>query len=248
MRKILFYIFLIIFILKSFSAISFAENKTDFPSKELSNRIKTMGKEDTEPVDFYAENLDYRKETNLLVGEGSVDMQYKGMSLQADRAEYNTETGDVKATGNVVVEDGTSVLFCESLELNLKTQIGVIYNGELFLEPTYYLTGVEIRRLGVDKYKIINGYYTACQKPVPEWSIKTSEATAEVEGMLHAKDASFAIKKVPVFYFPHLLVPIKTKRATGLLFPKIGSSTRNGFRWYQPFFWALTDYADATFN
>ena len=235
-------------ILKSLTVISFAEKTADFASEKISDRIKAMGKDDTIPVDFYAENLDYRKDENLLIGEGSVDIQYRGMSLQADRAEYNLETGNVKATGNVVVEDGSSVLFCESMDLNIKTQIGVIYNGELFLEPTYYLTGVEIRRLGVDKYKIINGYYTACQKPVPEWSIKTSEATAEVEGMLHAKDASFAIKKVPVFYFPHLLVPIKTKRATGLLFPKIGSSTRNGFRWYQPFFWALTDYADATFN
>ena len=133
MRKRLFYTFLIFLILKSFSAISFAEDKTDFPSKELSNRIKTMGKDDTEPVDFYAENLDYKKDISLLVGEGSVDMQYKGMSLQADRAEYNLETSEVKATGNVVVEDGSSVLFCESLELNLKTQIGVIYNGEVFL-------------------------------------------------------------------------------------------------------------------
>lgn len=248
MRKKFFYILLILLILNSLTSISFAEKKTDFPSEEISSRIKVMGKDTTEPVDFYAENLDYKKDENLLVGEGSVDIQYRGMSLQADRAEYNMETGNVKATGNVVVEDGSSVLFCESLDLNLKTQIGVIYNGEVFLEPTYYLTGVEIKRLGVDKYKVINGYYTACQKPVPEWSIKTSEATAEVEGMLHAKDSFLEIKKVPVFYFPYLLLPIKTKRTTGLLAPKIGFSTRNGFRWSQPFFWALTDYADATFN
>jgi len=248
MKRKIFFLFLTLIIFKALTILSLAKDKLEFPAEEFSKRIKGIGKEDTEPVNFYAENLDYRRYENLLIGEGSVDIEYQGMSLQADRVEYNTETGDALASGNVVVEDGSSVLFCESLELNLKTRIGVIYNGELFLEPTYYLTGVEIRRLGLDKYKIINGYYTACQKPVPAWSIRTSEATAEVEGMLHAKGASFAVKKIPVFYSPYLLLPIKTKRATGILPPKFGYSTRNGLRWNQPFFWAINDYADATFS
>ena len=248
MKRKIFLLFLTLLILKISVSLSFAEDRPGNPMKTATKHFKGIGKEDTEPVDFYAESLEFRREVNLLIGEGSVDIEYRGISLQADRVEYNIETGDTKARGNVVVEDGTSILFCESIELNLKTKLGIIYNGELFLEPTYYLTGVEIRRLGLDRYEIINGYYTACQKTVPEWSIKVSEATAEVEGMLHAKGASFAIKKIPVLYLPYLLFPIKTKRATGLLFPRFGSSTRSGIRWYQPFFWAINDYSDATFS
>ena len=247
MKRKIFFLFLAILILKTFLSLSFAGDQPENPVKGAAKHFKGIGKEDTEPVNFYAESLEYRREQNLIIGEGSVDIEYRGISLQADRAEYNVETGDTRARGNVVVEDGASVLFCESLELNLKTKLGIIYNGELFLEPTYYLTGVEIKRLGLDRYEIKNGYYTACQKTVPEWSIKASEATVEVEGTLHAKGASFALKKVPVIYLPYLIFPIKTKRATGLLFPKFGASTRSGLRMYQPFFWAINDYSDATF-
>ncbi|RMF98562.1 MAG: LPS-assembly protein LptD [Candidatus Schekmanbacteria bacterium] len=197
-------------------------------------------------VRFYGGNLDFQRDKNLIIGRDAVDIEYRGMDLQADYVEYNLETADVKARGNVVVEDGTSVLFCEELELNLRTRTGIIRNGELFLEPTYYLTGVELRRLGFDRYKIVNGYYTACQAETPAWTVKSKEADAQVNGFLTAKGSSLEIKKVPVFYSPYLLFPIKKDRSTGFLVPRIGYSQRKGLRWKQPFFWAMSDYSDLT--
>lgn len=216
--------------------------------ERFEERFKSIEIEKGENVNFYGETLDYLRDDNLLIGRGAVDIEYEGMNLQADYVEYNLETADVKARGNVVVEDGSSVLFCEEINFNIKTKIGVIYNGEVFLEPTYYLTGVEIRRLGLERYKVIKGYYTACQAEVPAWSIKTSEADAEVNGLLKAKDSSFQIKHIPVLYSPLLYFPLKKDRSTGFLLPKVGYSQRKGARWKQPFFWAFNDYSDATFT
>jgi len=197
-------------------------------------------------VRFYGGTLDFIREKNIVIGRGAVDIEYKGMDLQADYVEYNLETADVKARGNVAVEDGSSILFCEELELNLRTRTGIIRQGELFLEPTYYLTGVELRRLGFDRYKVIDGYYTACQAESPAWTVKSKEADAQVGGFLTAKGSSLRIKKVPVFYSPYLLFPLKKDRSTGFLMPRIGYSKRKGLRWQQPFFWAMSDYSDLT--
>lgn len=238
-RKILFAVIILFFVLPFNSGAAQFEDSgvKKFESMEF-------GLEDE--VRFYGGTLDFIREKNLVIGRDAVDIEYRGMDLQADYVEYNLETADVKARGNVAVEDGSSILFCEELELNLRTRTGIIRKGELFLEPTYYLTGVELRRLGFDKYKVIDGYYTACQAETPAWTVKSGEANAEVRGYLTTKDSSLQIKKIPVFYSPYLLFPLKRDRSTGFLAPRVGYSQRKGLRWKQPFFWAMSDYSDLT--
>ena len=47
-------------------------------------------------------------------------------------------------------------------------------------------------------------------------------------------------------YFPYLIFPIKQKRETGVLFPYLGFSSSEGFKYRQPFFWVIDDYKDMT--
>ena len=68
-----------------------------------------------------------------------------------------------------------------------------------------------------------------------------------VEGYGFVNHAALRVKQVPVLYSPFLAFPVKLKRQTGLLAPQIGSSDRKGFEYTQPFFWAISDSADATF-
>ena len=51
---------------------------------------------------------------------------------------------------------------------------------------------------------------------------------------------------VPVFYLPYGFFPLRSDRQSGFLFPKFGHSTKEGFRFQQPFYWAPSRSTDAT--
>src|SRR3546814_10249425 len=54
------------------------------------------------------------------------------------------------------------------------------------------------------------------------------------------------VGKVPVLYVPWFPFPIDNRRRTGLLYPGIGSSGRNGFDYRQPIYLNLAPNYDAT--
>lgn len=70
----------------------------------------------------------------------------------------------------------------------------------------------------------------------------------EIGHYLFADHARLYLGKIPVLYTPKLIVPIKTERQTGLLPPKVGYSSTDGFTYYQPFFWAISRSKDATIS
>jgi LPS-assembly protein len=51
-----------------------------------------------------------------------------------------------------------------------------------------------------------------------------------------------------VLWSPYLVLPVKSQRQTGFLFPKFGASTEHGYRYIQPFFWAINRSADMTLS
>src|SRR3546814_9428409 len=57
---------------------------------------------------------------------------------------------------------------------------------------------------------------------------------------------SLRVGKVPVLYVPWFPFPIDNRRRTGLLYPGIGSSGRNGFDYRQPIYLNLAPNYDAT--
>ena len=69
-----------------------------------------------------------------------------------------------------------------------------------------------------------------------------------IEGYGQVWHPSFRVKNFPVLYFPYMIFPAKTKRQSGLLMPDPGYSTRDGLTLNLPFFWAISDNTDATFN
>jgi LPS-assembly protein len=192
-----------------------------------------------------AERLERRAAERLVVGEGVVVVRHKEMRLAADRAVYNEGTKDLVADGNVVFESGPDRLQGEHLELNLETRIGFVEHGQGFVQ-TYYFTGERIEKQGPDRYFIRSGTFTTCEGVLPDWSFHTTSADVTVDEYLHAWNPSLHVKRVPVFYFPYAVFPVKPDRSTGLLIPGVNYSNRDGLVVRNAFYWAPRDNYDAT--
>jgi LPS-assembly protein len=198
-------------------------------------------------VSVLADRLEEVGPDNLLVATGNVEITRGNARLIADRVEINRETGDAVAQGRVIFYDGEDQLTGRRIDYNLKTGTGVVYDSEARVAPFYRIGGERMDRLGESVYQIRKGVFTTCEDDPPTWAVKFGDANADLEDFVWGTDASFWVKNIPLIpYFPIFAAAIRRERQTGFLFPKLGNSSSKGFQLELPFYWAISDSADAT--
>jgi LPS-assembly protein len=202
------------------------------------------------PTHIQADTLIYSKETRTYEGKGSVVIVQGPNRLEADEATLSVDTGQVTAVGRVHLNDGLSDIHGERLEFNFNTTKGVIFHGRLFiLEGNFTVDAQVMERLSEEQYRLEDASFTTCSvlegERVP-WQFKADKAELEVEGFLYARNVRFCILDVPVMYMPAVLWPAKRERATGFLMPVMGTSSVQGFKIREAFFWNISPSQDAT--
>ncbi len=167
-----------------------------------------------------AEQLVYDKEKERYTAEGSIRYQGSGLRLTADRAE-----GD-QATDTHTLED---------IDYQLLEQRG---NGGA---KSVVMAG----KIG----SLRGATYSTCPPGSRHWEVRANRIDVDTEeGMAVARGATLRVGKVPVLYLPWFMFPTDERRRTGLLFPSISNSSRNGFDYRQPIYLNLAPNYDATLN
>jgi lipopolysaccharide assembly outer membrane protein LptD (OstA) len=192
-----------------------------------------------------ANSLEYvRDDYAVLMGE--VKIKYQDLELSADAAEIDLKTRIVNAHGHVVLDQGPRRLTGESLIFDLGAKTGTLKEATGQVKPDYYFVGREVIKTGPDTYEVVDGTFTSCSQPVPDWSFRLGHATVEVEGYSHIRRASLRVKKAPVLYFPYMVWPVKSERSSGLLIPNVGYSDRRGAELGLAYFQTLGRSYDTT--
>ena len=77
--------------------------------------------------------------------------------------------------------------------------------------------------------KLSGAEFTTCPLGQEMWKLKASEVSLDQDEVFgEAWNASLWIKDVPIFYVPYMSFPIKDERKSGLLYPTMGYSNRDG--------------------
>jgi LPS-assembly protein len=201
-------------------------------------------------IDITADKLSSGNGSNQIEASGNVEIKREGTTLKADEVRFNRATQDVEAKGKVTVDDPEwKVKSAESMQFNLGQETGVIHNGDLFLEQGHVsMSGRRFEKFGGQSYHVDDGFFTTClcESGRPSWKFSADELDLALDGVGTVKHGYFYILDVPVFYLPLGYFPLNTERQTGLLFPRFGHSSKDGFRFQQPFFWAISRDSDAT--
>lgn len=202
------------------------------------------------PIHIQADQLTYHKATRTYEGKGSVVVVQGPIRLEADEAMLDVGTGQVRASGGVHLNDGFRDIHGDRMDFNVNTTKGVIFHGRLFvLEGNFTVDARVMERLSDEHYRIEEASFTTCsllEGETAPWRFRAEKAELEVEGFLYARHTKFCILDVPVFYMPAVLFPAKRERATGLLFPVLGASSKQGFKIRQALFWDISPSQDAT--
>jgi LPS-assembly protein len=201
------------------------------------------------PINVTADVLRVEESGARVEAKGKVELRREETILKADEVRVNRITQEVEAKGKVSVEDPEWRMKGEAVRLNLQKETGEIQAGEIFLERGHLsVSGKRFEKFAGQAYHIDEGFFTTClcESGPPSWKIGASEVELTPDGTGIVRGGTFYVADIPVFYLPYAFFPVRTERQSGFLFPKIGSSSREGFKFEQPFFWAISKSSDAT--
>lgn len=193
-----------------------------------------------------AQNLDSDLDRRITELSGQVQILYDQQFLKCDRAVINESTQVIELYGNLVINSPQAYIEGDQATLNLKDDTGIIMSGFIKSGQVIF-EGRIIRKTGPDQYEAETGYYTACTTCPPAWAFRGSRIRAEIGGYAYIKNSVLEFGKVPVFWLPYLVVPLKSERQTGLLIPSLEFKGGDDVAVTSQFFWAISRSQDATF-
>jgi LPS-assembly protein len=200
------------------------------------------------PIHLTADRIESLQDEKLYRAEGAVVLTQGATELTAERLQIDAITGKITAEGAVHLNDGANRAAAERIELALQTGLGILTHARLFLPKENYLLEAErMARTDGDRYELERASFTPCGCD-PDWRIRARHLRVRLEGYLTLRNLTFYAGDWPVFYLPYFIYPAGTERKSGLLVPRVGFSSRDGFRYRQEFFWAISPYRDATLS
>jgi len=184
-----------------------------------------------------------------LTVSGHVILRRGDQFLGTDNLEYAQDTGTYIAIGNVRYQDAGLRILADRLQGNQSTNAHTIDNVRYQL--------IERRGNGASARAEMSGHlghlyhstYSTCPPSERRWELRARQIDVNTHtGMGVARGAKFHIGQVPVLYVPWLAFPIDERRVSGLLYPRISRSSRNGLDWMQPVYLNLAPNYDMTLS
>ncbi|MDO8785535.1 MAG: LPS assembly protein LptD [Syntrophales bacterium] len=201
------------------------------------------------PVNIEADSIAYNRAEDTYRAEGNVFIKFSGGVITADSVVLNKAANNALAQGHVMMKSEGDILEGERVIFDIATKKGVVYRGKVFMEKNhFYLGGEKIEKKSETTYNIKEATVTTCDGDAPDWQLTARELDVTVDGYGTLKHGKFLVKGFPLLYIPYLIFPAKTTRQSGFLFPRIAYSLdRHGLDIELPFYWAISESADATF-
>ena len=175
---------------------------------------------------------------------GDTKVLYGNYKLKADRLVYLKNRALLIAEGNVFLSDGKEVfLRAKKLIYHFPNKVIELFNVKGKVKKSYI--NASYLRVKGEIFIFKKACATKCSNRSAEICAKRFIFNRQ-EGEGVAYSATVKVERVPIFYSPYY--SFLTKRKTGFLVPKLGIDSYGDFFYRQPFFWAVSPYADLTFT
>ncbi|MEZ5928084.1 MAG: putative LPS assembly protein LptD [Parvularculaceae bacterium] len=207
---------------------------------------------------FEADFVSRETETSPIIAQGNVRAYFGERYLIADKLSYDP-TGDIViAEGNVSITDANmETAFAGRVELTGDLRDGIAENFSALLAQNAKLAAdTAVQEQGA-RTRLTKAIYTACDvckengdAKTPTWAMRALRVTRDRERrVVQFHHAFFEIKGVPIFYLPFVQAPDPSvERQSGFLTPVVGASSRLGFNFELPYYFAISNHQDATFS
>jgi LPS-assembly protein len=206
------------------------------------------------PLFVSGQRLDARPDLDLVI-EGAAVLRKQGLSIKAQRIEYDQSQNTLKAQGNVKITREGNTFEGPSLSLQADS-----FQGQ-FLRPKFSLIkgggqgeASVVEFVDPQRAIIRNASYTTCtrvQGPswLPEWVLKAASLQVnEEDNTIQATNLQLRFMDVPILAAPSLTFPLSSTRQSGFLAPLVGIDTVSGIEVSSPYYWNIAPNRDATLS
>ena len=197
------------------------------------------------PTDIIGDQFTGTEQQRVI--EGNVALTRGDQFLGTDNLTFDTETNRYKAQGSVRYQDSGMRLVAESAEGDQEADSHDVRNVRYQLVERRGNGGAEQIQLQGSQGSLYDSTYSTCPPSERAWELKADRIDVDTEeGKGVARNAVLRVGKVPVLYVPWFPFPLDNRRRTGLLYPSISMSGRNGFDWRQPIYFNIAPNLDDT--
>jgi LPS-assembly protein len=204
---------------------------------------------------------DSQKESGkVFFADGHVEITYQDVRLQADHIQYDRETKLAMARGHVQFDRENQHLEADSANYNFSSQTGTFRNvrgtvkAQHFANPNVLVSpnpltfaATEVDRVDQEAFVVRHAWLTVCRPDKPKWKFYAPRAVIRMQKSVRLENATFRLFYIPVIYLPRASMPTGEKlRQSGFLVPELTHSTTKGYVLGDSFYWAPTDWMDAT--
>jgi LPS-assembly protein len=219
-----------------------------FPVPSFMKELSKPGARLDSPVQMTADTLAYDEETGIALAEGNVEVGFGNRTMRADRVRYDSTTGEADLSGKVRYKDADEEFAFDRITINLDSETGVLYNGNIRISSNNYLIASQkIEKTGKSSFLIEKGMLTTCPcDPEPDWKFEVRRARITLDKYAVGKDITFRVRGVPVLWIPWGAFPVKMTRQSGLLLPNFSSSRSRGYALQLPYYQVINRWSDAT--
>lgn len=200
------------------------------------------------PILIDAESIEYSPEGTVVRASGVVKVEYEDLLLTADDLEVDLVAEKLVATGRVVVQKGGIRAEGIYLLYDFKNDRSEMRDVSTEVE------GVRLKgeALTVDPHglHLVNGYFTKCDLPMPEYRISTTHLEVYRGKRIVAEGATIWVGERPLFTMPRIVLslgPGKVWQAE-IPIPRLTYSLDGGLTLGLVYSYPPNDYATVTYD
>ena len=205
------------------------------------------GDEQDQPITLRAEEFVGRPDRELNLHR-DVEVTRGATGITSDTACYRRVEDEVTAESNIHMWRFGDRYQGDSLQLNLATGKGWV------LHPSYHLaanngqgTAERIDFLGEDQAVVVNGTYSTCEGPNPDWYLRSSKLRLDQgRDVGQASQTIVYFKDFPVLATPALSFSMSGARRSGWLPPSIGAGSKGSAEVMVPYYFNIAPNRDLT--
>jgi LPS-assembly protein len=201
--------------------------------------------DEEKPIHTSSDKQYWDRKTNKVKLVGHAVVRQPGETLMADVIDMDLTTKVLDAKGNCVYVTLDSIIKGEEMHFNLDTRTGTIVEGRVSNDK-FVLSGERINKLASDRFQTHWGEYSTCRDCPESWSLLAEDVDMQIGGYAYMSNVTTKIVDAPAFWLPYMIVPLKTQRQSGFLFPHLSVAGLYGLVLVEPYFLTLGRSADMT--
>ncbi len=179
--------------------------------------------------------------------QGNVTLRRGDQFLGADNLKFDQNTNTYSAEGHVRYQDAGIRIVAESARGDQEADRHQIDNLQYQLIARRGNGGADRIEMSGSEGKLHHSTYSTCDPEDRRWELRAHRIDVDTEsGWGVARGATVRLGHVPVLYVPWFKFPVDDRRHTGLLYPALSRSGRNGLDYRQPIYFNLAPNYDAT--